>query len=234
MSEQSPYEQLGVTENSSFEEIQAAKKKICEEKSSDEKAVEQIEAAYDAVIMDRLRLRQEGKIRVPERIRFPDREKVESPLKSVQLPSSSPSWIQTLLDNPSQREILVPSALFTVLSAIVIIFPTAVMTSLPLLMSVGFIATVYFINSKEKRFARSLIITLLMLVAGVSLGGILANSLANISPSALSENEVVGLGYAMTDSTTNPGLGQAIGMVRDRAAAVGAFISFWLASCFLK
>ena len=78
MIEQNPYEQLGVTEGSSFEEIQAAKKRICDANNNDPKLVESIEAAYDAVIMDRLRLRQEGKIKVPERIRFPESSEEQS------------------------------------------------------------------------------------------------------------------------------------------------------------
>lgn len=234
MSEQSPYEQLGVTENSSFEEIQAAKKKICEENSTDEKAVEQIEAAYDAVIMERLRLRQEGKIRVPERIRFPEREKIESPSSNFQPSKSASNWVQTLLDNPSQKEILIPSVIFTVLSSVVLIFPTVVATSLPLLMSIGFIATVYFINVKEKRFVRSLLFALLMLIVGVSLGGMLANSLAGTSQPAILSDSLEGVGSAIANSTNEAGVRNVANMLRDRAAAIGAFISFWFASCFLK
>ena len=71
MSEHNPYDQLGVTEDSSFEEIQAAKSRLSAECRNDAKQLESIEAAYDAVIMDRLKMRQEGRIKVPDRIRFP-------------------------------------------------------------------------------------------------------------------------------------------------------------------
>ncbi len=40
MSEQNPYEQLGVTENSSFEEIQAAKKRLYEQHGNDSAVLE--------------------------------------------------------------------------------------------------------------------------------------------------------------------------------------------------
>ena len=73
MSEQNPYEQLGVTEESSFEEIQEAKQRLVQQYQNDSKIVESIEAAYDSVLMDRLRMRQEGRIKVPDRIRFPER-----------------------------------------------------------------------------------------------------------------------------------------------------------------
>ena len=205
MSEQNPYDQLGVTESSSFEEIQAAKKRICQENGHDAKIVESIEAAYDAVIMDRLRLRQEGKIKVPERIRFPER-KVESTVDSKPVAKSSPNWLQNLLDRPSQKEILVPSGVFLTLSVITAI-GTSTMSLLPLLMALGFMATVYFINSKEKRFGRSLLITLVMLIGGVVLGSALASSLA-------SSNVIVAQS--------------------EQLASIVTFVLFWLASCFLK
>ena len=75
MSEQNPYEQLGVTENSSFEEIQAAKKRLYDRHGNDSTVLEEVEIAYDSIIMDRLRLRQEGKIKVPavqKRFVFPN------------------------------------------------------------------------------------------------------------------------------------------------------------------
>ena len=205
--QQNPYQQLGVTESSSFEEIQAAKKRICEENSNDPKVVESIEAAYDAVIMDRLRLRQEGKIKVPERIRFPER-KVESPVTSKPIEQSSPNWLQNLLDTPSQKEVLIPTGVFLVLGTIAGIAQTT--SSLPLPMALGFIATVYFINNKEKRFGRALLITLVMLIIGVTLGNALASSLA-------------GSGAIVVPS-------EQIAIV----ASVVTFVLFWLASCFLK
>ena len=59
MSEQNPYEQLGVTEESSFEEIQEAKQRLVQQYQNDSKIVELIESAYDSVLMDRLRMRQD-------------------------------------------------------------------------------------------------------------------------------------------------------------------------------
>ena len=205
--QQNPYQQLGVTESSSFEEIQAAKKRICEENSHDAKIIESIEAAYDAVIMDRLRLRQEGKIKVPERIRFPER-KVESPMKSKPIEQTSPNWMQNLLDSPSQKEVLIPTGVFLGLAAIAGIGQAS--ASLPLPMALGFIATVYFINNKEKRFGRALLITLVMLIIGVTLGTALANSLAS-SGAILVPSEQIAI-----------------------VASLATFVLFWLASCFLK
>lgn len=207
MSEQNPYEQLGVTESSSFEEIQAAKKRICEENKNDAKVVERIEAAYDAVIMDRLRLRQEGKIKVPERIRFPER-KIESPVESKPVAKRTPNWWQSLLDTPSQKEVLVSTGVFLTFAVITALSQTS--SLFPLLMALGFMATVYFINSKENKFGRSLLITLIMLIAGVSLGNALANSL-------------VSSGIVVNQSAQMSSI-----------ASITTFVLFWLASSFLK
>lgn len=73
MSDKNPYETLGIDENSPFDEIQATRNRLVQEHAGDRKQLEAIEAAYEAILMDRLRLRQEGKIKVPDRIRFPER-----------------------------------------------------------------------------------------------------------------------------------------------------------------
>ena len=49
MSNQSHYQQLGITEDASFEEIQAAKERLKQKNSNDQKVIENIEAAYDAI-----------------------------------------------------------------------------------------------------------------------------------------------------------------------------------------
>ncbi len=98
MSSQNPYEQLGVTEASSFDEIQDARNRLFAEYEGDRKQLESIEAAYDAVLMDRLRLRQEGKIKVPDRIRFPEKMVQPAPAPAPSPVSNGPSWLQRLID----------------------------------------------------------------------------------------------------------------------------------------
>ena len=58
----SAYERLGVSPDSSFDEVQAAKSARLAELGDDPQARAQIEAAYDAVLMDRLKERQQGKV----------------------------------------------------------------------------------------------------------------------------------------------------------------------------
>jgi hypothetical protein len=163
MSDQNHYLKLGVDENASFEEIQDARNRLVQEHSGDRKLVESIEAAYDAILMDRLRLRQEGKIKVPDRIRFPERL-VEAPPEFTPAPTKqTPDWLQRFIDTPSRADILWPAALF---------FGTALLSltspSVGLALGVGF--SLYFLNRKEHKFGRAFLITLVSLILGVVLG----------------------------------------------------------------
>ena len=58
----SPYERLGIGPEASFDAVQAAKQQRLEEVGDDPQARAHIEAAYDAVLMDRLKERQQGKV----------------------------------------------------------------------------------------------------------------------------------------------------------------------------
>ena len=174
MSEQNPYEQLGVTEESSFEEIQEAKQRLVQQYQNDSKIVELIESAYDSVLMDRLRMRQEGRIKVPDRIRFPERLTI--PVESKPVTSSkSPNWWQSSIDTPSAQDIGVPAVIYACLGAITLLVPDPSGSLLPLLLAFGVFVNIYFFNRKEKRFGRALLFTLAGLVLGVALGAGLAS-----------------------------------------------------------
>ena len=69
MGDRSPYQVLGVSEGASFEEIQNARDRLLDRVEQQGEQT-QVEQAYDAILMQRLRLRQEGKIAVPDGIRF--------------------------------------------------------------------------------------------------------------------------------------------------------------------
>ncbi|MGL5835957.1 MAG: CPP1-like family protein [Waterburya sp.] len=208
MSERNPYEQLGVTENSSFEEIQAAKKRLFEQHGDDQAVLEEVEIAYDTIIMDRLRLRQEGKIKVPEKIRFPERN-AEKTLKVPQIANEKSNvWLQELVDTPSQADVLWPSGIFLTLSAIAVFSQTTGASVLPLLMALGFIANIYFLNRKEGRSGRAFLMSFVTLCAGIALGTALANLIL--------------------------GQGGVIVLDNNQFAAAVTFCLFWLVSCFLR
>lgn len=170
MNEQTPYEKLGVTEASSFEEIQEAKNRLTQQYRDDSKIVESIETAYDSIIMERLRMRQEGRIKVPERIRFPERNVQVSANPPTISPKNSPQWLQRFIDTPSSRDILISGGVFAILSGIAGFSAIGQPSLAPLLLSLGFFANIYFLNRKEQRFGRAFLITLVGLFVGVGLG----------------------------------------------------------------
>lgn len=208
MSEQNPYEQLGVTENSSFEEIQAAKQRLYEQHGNDSAVLEKVEIAYDSIIMDRLRLRQEGKIKVPEKIRFPERNLEPSVTVPPLVKEQSTAWLQNLIDTPSQGDIVLPTVIFLSLSAIAVFAQNTAESALSWVMALGFIANIYFLNRKEGRTGRAFLISFIALFVGIALGTALANLL-------LGQGGVIVLGG-------------------DQFASAVTFCLFWLVSCFLR
>ncbi len=192
MSEQNPYEQLGVTEESSFEEIQEAKQRLVQQYQNDSKIVELIEAAYDSVLMDRLRMRQEGRIKVPDRIRFPERLTI--PVESKPVTSSkSHNWWQSSIDTPSAQDIGVPAVIYACLGAITLLVPDPSGSLLPLLLAFGVFVNIYFFNRKEKRFGRALLFTLAGLVLGVALGAGLASLAAKADLNIFGDRQIYAL-----------------------------------------
>ena len=192
MSEQNPYEQLGVTEESSFEEIQEAKQRLVQQYQNDSKIVELIESAYDSVLMDRLRMRQEGRIKVPDRIRFPERLTIPVESKPVTT-SKSPNWWRSSIDTPSAQDIGVPAVIYACLGAITLLVPDPSGSLLPLLLAFGVFVNIYFFNRKEKRFGRALLFTLAGLVLGVALGAGLASLAAKADLNIFGDRQIYAL-----------------------------------------
>ncbi len=163
MSDMSHYEKLGVGETSSFEEIQDARNRLLQEQGGDRRQTEAIESAYDAILMDRLRKRQEGKIKVPDRIRFPEKL-VEPPPDFTPAPAKKASaWLQRFVDTPSRNDILMPAGLFLGASLLSLSSP-------PVALALGVGFSFYFLNRKENKFGRAFLLTLVGLVVGVLMG----------------------------------------------------------------
>ncbi|MGA7934453.1 MAG: CPP1-like family protein [Kovacikia sp.] len=211
MSSQNPYEQLGVTEASSFDEIQDARNRLFAEYAGDRKQLELIETAYDAVLMDRLRLRQEGKIKVPDRIRFPEKA-VKPPPSPAPVPSSGPNWFQRLVDTPSQKDILIPAGIMAALTGAIFLYPTPSLAArqqfLQFLLVLGVGSTFYFLFRKERKLGRSVLLSLAGLVLGLLLGYL---------PGILLPTQRVG-----------------IGLQPENLATIVAFFVLWLISSFLR
>ncbi|XTZ19957.1 MAG: CPP1-like family protein [cyanobacterium endosymbiont of Rhopalodia fuxianensis] len=205
MSEQSPYEVLGINDSASFEEIQEAKNRLSQKYREDNKVVENIEVAYDAIIMERLRMRQEGKIKVPDRIRFPEKSlEIPSPPLSLSLDDSLP-WLQNFIDIPSSNDILWTTGIFATLATFVIVISSS---KIPLILVLGVFANIYFLNRKEQKFVRAFFIAIIGLLIGVGSG-----------------TAVISL---LSSANFN------ISLESDKLTGIVTFVMFWLISSFVR
>jgi hypothetical protein len=169
MSEPTPYDKLGVNDEASFEAVRDARDRLLREYAGDESEQEAIEAAYDAILMDRLRARKEGKIAVPDRIRYPERLAAPAPTAMQSNPQRrAPSWLSKLFDNPTQKDIYISLGIYAALAAISFFVPIATTTWL----SFGLIVSVYWLTRKENRFGRSILISLSGITSGVILAAL--------------------------------------------------------------
>jgi hypothetical protein len=181
MSNQSHYEKLGISEAASFEEIQTARTRLSEEYANEPKRLQEIEAAYDALLMERLRLRQEGKIEVPDGVRFAE-NKVATP-KPVAAPSFNlPSWSSGFAVKPELWDWLAPTILYLVLAGLAIGFAGGLQGW----MLIATAACLYFVYRKENRLIRSILFGFgglaLGFIAGIPLARVVAPLLQGFMP----------------------------------------------------
>ncbi len=208
MSNQNPYEKLGVTEHSTFDEIQDARSRQLQQYSGDTKKMETIETAYDAILMERLRMRQEGKIKVPEGIRFAERLSQTPPKESTAPAKQSVAWLQQLLDQPSLSEVLLPGGVFLGLSCLSVFYRAGGEQVLQLALVTGVAISLYFLNRKERKLGRAVMLTGLGLIVGLITGGMLGSLLL-------------------------PQLG-IVSLTADQFSTVLTFLLLWLISSFLR
>ena len=169
MSEPTPYEKLGVNDEASFEEVRDARDRLLREHEGNESQQEVIEVAYDAILMDRLRARKEGKIAVPDRIRYPERLSTAIPAAfQNQSQRRPPSWLSKFLDSPSQKDIYLSLGIFTTLAAISFIVPTPN----TIWLSFGILASLYLLTRKDNRLGRAFLISLSGITIGVTLAAL--------------------------------------------------------------
>jgi hypothetical protein len=207
MSQQSPYEQLGVSEDATFEEIQAAKQRVLAQLGGDDTLQNNIEAAYDAILMERLKLRQQNKIKVPEEIRFPEKLLATVPKFAPPSLGNSPSWLADTFERPDRSALLTTSGAYALLAGAALV-PRIAYTGLPTIMALGTAFSLYFINRKQRRFKRALLGSLLALGVGMLVAGLLVNS-AHLPV-------------------------RSIGLQGEVFAALVTFLCLWIVSSFTK
>lgn len=167
MSEQNPYKTLGLAESASFEEIQAAKQKLSQQHQNDSTLVESLEAAYDAIIMERLRQRQQGTLDVPDQIRF-----AETPKKSFELPksidtSNLPNWLVDLRDQPEPQDLNWALGVNGAIAAAGLFLEASLASTI---LTALLVANIYLLYRKENRFGRAFLVGVSSLILGVAIG----------------------------------------------------------------
>ncbi len=161
MSEQEPYQLLGVPEDASFEEIKAARDQLMGVLLEDEHQQQRVEQAYDAILMQRLRLRREGKITVPEGIRFPERQ--DPPTPPTRPRPTLPKWI----DTPSRSDMLLTLGLMSTLVLLSAVDRQSAYPSWQLALAI--LVSIYLLYRKQRKFGRALLLSLAGFTVGLTL-----------------------------------------------------------------
>ena len=148
MSEPDPYKLLGVSEDTPFEEIQDAKSRLLEQYGDNERQVQLIEEAYDMILMQRFRMRKEGKIKVPEGIRYAENA---IPARPVKPPTKVPKAWEKWVERPTLQELGLPTAIFAGFWILTVGF-----SALSVTMPLALLVALYLLYKKNNRFGRSL------------------------------------------------------------------------------
>jgi hypothetical protein len=185
----SPYERLGIAPDASFDEVQAARDRRLEAVGDDPQARARVEADYDAVLMERLRERQQGRVSSaalsaskreelkPAAVRAPSRPSLPALPALPQLPGgklSRPSFALPRLSLAEGRERWFPLLADGVLVLLLLVTPAG---SAELLLALATGVTVVNLQRRNGRFLAAVGWSFLLLSVGLLLGGGLAQLL---------------------------------------------------------
>ena len=194
-----PYAQLGLSAGASFEQVQSAKQRCLTDSDDDPQAKARIEAAYDAVLMARLRDRQQGQLSpaaatasqredgtaaaaasAPAAVGVLQRIRSGLPDPGPALSGLAPEW--SLVEGRGLIVRLIAGGLGL---ALLLVSPGSVQLILALAVIGCFLSQI----RRGRRPLASLGWTLLLLIAGLVSGVVLVSAL---SPSALSQLQLSG------------------------------------------
>ncbi|CAK6688320.1 hypothetical protein MNNICLKF_00394 [Synechococcus sp. CBW1107] len=182
-----PYERLGISPDASFDDVQAAKRGRLAEVGDDPQACARIEAAYDAVLMDRLKERQQGKLSnaaLSASQREAARPTAPSPAASKPVLPSLPSLPRPTLKFSAPalpsfslaegRERWLPLAGGGVLLSILLLTPAS---SAELVLAFATVLTVVNLQRRQGRLLPAVGWSVLLLSLGLLLGGLLVSAI---------------------------------------------------------
>ena len=188
-----PYERLGLEPGASFEAVQAAKAARLTEVGDDPLARSRIEAAYDAVLMERLKERQQGKVSTAalsasEREQAPSSAGPSLPrLPPLRLPSPN---LPRLGDGAARMPQLTPASgtsLWIPLGVGAGLLALLLLGSVPaeLLLALAAIGTVVALQRRNRRLLAAVGWSIGALSAGLLLGALLVHLLDPAMPLGL-------------------------------------------------
>jgi hypothetical protein len=182
-----PYERLGVEPDASFDLIQARRDSLLAEVPDDPMARSRIDAAYDAILMDRLKERQQGRVSTAARSAS-QREQVSPPPSRPAL-SALPRLPQIQAPGLGRTKLALPSLALAsgrdfwlplgVTGALLVLLFTVPAAPAELLLALATLVTVYSLQRRNGRFLPAVGWSLALLSVGLVLGGLL---LAAINP----------------------------------------------------
>lgn len=193
----SPYERLGIGPEASFDAVQAAKQQRLEEVGDDPQARARIEAAYDAVLMDRLKERQQGKVssaalNASEReaarpsIKMPPARPSLASLPSLpSLPKPSlsvPSLSLPTLGLAQGPQRWLPLAAGVVMLGLLLVLPAS---NAELVLALATVLSVVSLQRRTSRLLPAACWSVLLLSVGLLLGGLLLRLLDPALPLGL-------------------------------------------------
>jgi len=185
-----PYERLGVSPDASFDEVQAARQARLDEAGEDPIARSRVEAAYDAVLMDRLKERQQGRVSTAARSASA-REQLAPPpprpalpaLPKVALPRvPTPALTAPTLAMAEGNDRWLALGGYGALLGLLLLVPTA---PAELLLALGTGLCVVVLQRRRRRFLAAVGWGFGLLSAGLLLGGLLASAVAASLPLGL-------------------------------------------------
>lgn len=163
-----PYKRLGVSRDSSEEEIQEARNFLAEQYVGHERSRESIEAAHDKIIMESFRARKKSKINLKSNLK-----------KKV---ADSPPWVRNFLsffETPSSQVILQRAVFFALMGVWSVMNPAEGGPAFQVAVSLA--GCIYLLNYRLKSVGRSFILGF----GGLVVGWVFGSFLLPVLPTAL-------------------------------------------------
>ena len=173
-----PFQLLGIAVDASFDEVQAARQARLQEVETDPMARSKVEAAYDAILMNRLRERQQGRVSTAARSAS-QREQTSAtpPSRPAALPlprfpqlSNDGASPRFSLESATGRELWFPLISIGGLTGLLLLLPVP---PAELLLALGTLAALLNLQRRNGRFLPALGWSFALLSLGLVLGSLL-------------------------------------------------------------